>query len=91
MTLTVRLDSATENALASFCSSQALTKSQVVHHALESWLKAKSVSAGHPLLTLAAQAAPSRKQAAVSSASYVPYSKPALRSKVLAETASKKP
>ena len=91
MTLTVRLDSATENALASFCSSQALTKSQVVHHALKSWLKAQPTGTGHPLLAFVPQAVPSRKKAATSSAAYEPYSKAALSGKVLAKASGKKP
>lgn len=91
MTLTVRLESATENALASFCSTQAMTKSQVVHQALSSWLKAQPASAGHPLLSFMPQAAPRRKKAATASVPYESYSKAALRSKVLSKASGKKP
>lgn len=95
MTLTVRLESATENALASFCSSQALTKSQVVHRALDSWLKSQPPRVGHPLLAFVPQAAPIQRRAtakaAANSVPYEAYSKGALRSKVLASQAGKKP
>jgi hypothetical protein len=90
MTLTVRLESATENALASFCSSQAMTKSQVVHQALSSWLKAQPTCAGHPLLSFVPQAALRRKKVASAPVPYEPYSKAALRNKVLSKAAGKK-
>jgi hypothetical protein len=91
MTLTVRLDSATENALASFCSSQAMTKSQVVHQALSSWLKAQPASSGNALLAFVPQAALAKKKAAAATAQYEPYSKAALHSKVLPKASGKKP
>jgi hypothetical protein len=94
MTLTVRLESATENALASFCNSHALSKSQVVHRALESWLKAQPASNGHALLAFLPQATSTGKRvsakSAASGAPYEPYSKASLRSKVLAKSSGKK-
>lgn len=90
MTLTVRLESSTENALTHFCDSQALSKSQVVHRALNDWLKAQSSGTGHALLAFVPQSVQGGKQLATKAAStqktgstYKPYSKAALRSKVL--------
>jgi hypothetical protein len=91
MTLTVRLEAATENALASFCSSYSLTKSQVVHQALSSWLQSQPAGSGHPLLAFVPQSARAKKKAAAASAPYEPYSKATLRSKVLAKASGKKP
>lgn len=94
MTLTVRLESATENALASFCSSQDMTKSQVVHQALSSWFKKQPASAGHALLAYLPQLAPSRKAVASKAmppaTSYEAYSKTALRSRAIGSAVSKK-
>ena len=91
MTLTVRLESAIENALTSFCSSRALTKSQVVHRALDSWLKSQPARATHPLLAFVPRAAPKQRRAAAKAAAnavhYESYSKAALRSKALASQA----
>jgi hypothetical protein len=91
MTLTVRLESATENALASFCSSQAMTKSQVVHQALSSWLKAQPASSGNALLAFVPQVAQAKKKVATVSAPYESYSKATLRCKVLSKASGKKP
>ena len=88
MTLTVRLEPATENALTRFCNSQMLTKSQVVHRALDSWLKSQPARVGHPLLAFVPQAGPSQRRAtakaAANSVPYEAYSKAALHGKVLA-------
>lgn len=95
MTLTVRLESATENALTSFCSSRAMTKSQVVHRALDSWLKSQPARVSHPLLAFVPEAAPTQRRAtakaAANSVPYEAYSKAALHSKVRASRARKEP
>ena len=83
MTLTVRLESSTENALAHFCDSQALSKSQVVHRALNDWLNAQASGKSHPLLAFVPKRARVKKPTAVKSGfTYEPYSKAALRAKV---------
>ncbi len=98
MTLTVRLDASIDSALTYFCSSQSLTKSQVVHQALGSWLEAQSARQGHALLAFVPQAtrAPKRTSSKLSSKllprtdAYQPYSKATLRTKVLAARAGKR-
>lgn len=97
MTLTVRLESSTENALSHFCDSQALSKSQVVHRALNDWLKTQASGKSHALLAyvpshvlnhVPGPAKPKRQTSAKlagilpTGAAYVPYSKAALRAKV---------
>ena len=93
MTLTVRLDASIESALTSFCNNQAFTKSQVVHQALGNWLDAQSVRQGHALLAFVPHQAPTPKRASPKPAPrrerYEPYSKMALRAKVLAAQAGK--
>ena len=96
MTLTVRLESSTENALTHFCDSQALSKSHVVHRALNDWLKAQASGKSHALLAFVAQHNRVKSQATAKSAStlqagvaYVPYSKAALRTKVAGASAGK--
>ena len=96
MTLTVRLESSTEKALTHFCDSQALSKSQVVHRALNHWLKAQSSGKSHALLAFVPQNNRAKRQADARSAStlkagvaYVPYSKAALRTKVAGASAGK--
>ena len=92
MTLTVRLESSTENALTHFCDSQALSKSQVVHRALNDWLRAQVSGKSHALLAYVPSYIPqpakpksqtSAKLAGTQpiGAAYVPYSKAALRAK----------
>jgi hypothetical protein len=102
MTLTVRLDASVDSALTRFCSSQSLTKSQVVHQALGSWLDAQSAQQGHALLAFVPQAALAPKRtsskplprtearAEPHMEAYEPYSKAALRAKVLAAQAGKR-
>ena len=93
MTLTVRLDASVESALTSFCNRQAVTKSQVVHQALGSWLDAQSVRQGHALLAFVPHVAPAPKRTSSKPAPrrerYEPYSKMALRAKVLEPQAGK--
>ena len=93
MTLTVRLDASVESALTSFCNRQAVTKSQVVHQALGSWLDAQSVRQGHALLAFVPHVAPAPKRTSSKPAPrrerYEPYSKMALRAKVLGPQAGK--
>lgn len=93
MTLTVRLDESIDSALTQFCSSQSLTKSQVVHQALDSWLEAQSVRQGHVLLAFVPEAALTPKRTASKplrrTETYEPYSKQALHAKVLANRAGK--
>ena len=98
MTLTVRLDASIDNALTHFCSSQSLTKSQVVHQALDSWLDAQSARQGHALLAFVPSPAPTPKRTSSKPPSkpiprpeaYEPYSKATLRTKVLAAQAGKR-
>ncbi|MGB4117253.1 MAG: hypothetical protein WBK51_11975 [Polaromonas sp.] len=85
MTLTVRLESSTENALTHFCDSQALSKSQVVHQALNHWLKAQSSGKSHALLAFVPQRAGVKK----SPLAYEPYSKAGLRAKVASASKGK--
>ena len=87
MTLTVRLESSTENALAQFCDSQTLSKSQVVHRALNDWLKAQSSGKSHPLLAFVPQSAKTQK----TGTTYEPYSKAALRAKIAGASIGKTP
>ncbi len=94
MTLTVRLDVSIDGALTHFCSSQSLTKSQVVHQALDSWLDAQSARQGHALLAFVPQVAPNPKRTLSKPRSrtdaYKPYSKATLRAKVRAAQAGKR-
>lgn len=85
MTLTVRLESSTENALTQFCDSQALSKSQVVHRALNDWLKAQASGKSHALLAFVPQAATTQKLGVA----YEPYSKAALRAKIAGTSTGK--
>ena len=108
MTLTVRLEASTETALTHFCDSQALSKSQVVHRALNDWLKAQVSGKSHALLAYVPSSVSSHvpnrvlKPAKLKSqtsaklagsqktgATYVPYSKAALRVKVAGVSAGK--
>lgn len=96
MTLTVRLEASTENALTHFCDSQALSKSQVVHRALNDWLKAQVSGKSHALLAYVPAYMPNSvlKPAKLAGshktgATYVPYSKAALRVKVAGASAGK--
>ena len=94
MTLTVRLDASIDRALTHFCSSQSLTKSQVVHQALDSWLAAQSSQQGHALLAFVPSPAPTLKRTPTKplprAVAYEPYSKATLRTKVLAAQAGKR-
>ena len=91
MTLTVRLDASIDSALTHFCSSQSLTKSQVVHQALDSWLDAQSARQGHALLAFVTQVASTPKRTSSKplprTEAYTQYSKATLRAKVLATQA----
>ena len=89
MTLTVRLESSTENALTHFCDSQALSKSQVVHRALNDWLKVQASGKSHALMAFVPQDGRIKSRTSTKSvnthksgATYEPYSKAALRAKV---------
>jgi len=96
MTLTVRLELATENALTHFCDSQALSKSQVVHRALNDWLKAQTRGKSHALLAFVPQQGRVKSQISTKSANtqkagvaFEPYSKAALRAKVVGASRGK--
>lgn len=94
MTLTVRLDASIDTALTQICSSQSLTKSQVVHKALDSWFAAQSAQQGHALLAFVPPAAltpkRTRSKPQPGTDAYKPYSKATLRTKVLAAQAGKR-
>jgi hypothetical protein len=88
MTLSIRLPLSLENQLTMACQRLNLSKSQVVQNALKTWLADATViqhqvpsPQPHPLLAFAELAsAPSAR----SKEDYVPYSKEALRKKILA-------
>lgn len=88
MTLSIRLPLPLENQLTLACQRLNLSKSQVVQNALKTWLSnpalhqpQTSSPQPHPLLAFAEIAS---VQPVSTEGSYVPYSKEALRKKVLA-------
>jgi len=83
MTLTVRLPIAMESQLSQLCDSLGLSKSQVVQSALRDWFAKPAAVQSHPLMAFvetAARSEPSSEWAG-------PYSKEALRQRVLSGTA----
>lgn len=100
MTLTVRLESSTENALTHFCDSHALSKSQVVHRALNDWLKVQTSGKSHALLAyvpndvpqqvrLKSQTSDKSVNKRKAGAAYEAYSKAALHARVSGASAGK--
>jgi len=83
MTLTVRLPIAMESQLSQLCDSLGLSKSQVVQSALRDWFAKPAAVQGHPLMAFVETAA--RSEPASDWAG--PYSKEALRQRVLTGTA----